>query len=228
MVIVGLAALQSFGIDAGRAMRYSREGTLWQGWSRGDSLETVGDSLTARDSLAGRDSIKETTPPPSPDEIEKRLREQIDSLRAVRNGISAEINELNNELYSLDSLAGADSITARIDSLAGIRDSLANIESVYSANDTVYLRDSYGFVRDTVLVPSRLKKNDPFKYKYYTALRDSSTRAQLRDSLIGARDSIELYLLDSLYIKDSTDIENSKPPIMARDTIVVPDSLKYT
>ena len=59
--------------------------------------------------------------------------------------------------------------------------------------------------RDTIKVPDSLKESDPLKYKYYIALRDSSTRAQLRDSLITSGDTLELHLLDSLYLKDSTD-----------------------
>ena len=59
--------------------------------------------------------------------------------------------------------------------------------------------------KDTIKVPDSLKESDPLKYKYYIALRDSSTRAQLRDSLITAGDTLELHILDSLYIKDSTD-----------------------
>ncbi len=192
-LIVGLAALQSFGIDAGRALRYSREGALWQGWSRADSLDTQIDSLAKTDSLTGANSQKPA-----------------------------------DTTVVSDSLAGRDNLTALSDSLNTLNDSLPVIDSLEFTNDTIYLRDTLGFIRDTVLVPSDLKESDPFKYKYFAVLRDSATRAHTRDSLLAAQDSMELSLLDSLYIKDSIDIENSKPPIMARDTIVVPDSLKYT
>ena len=60
--------------------------------------------------------------------------------------------------------------------------------------------------RDTIVVPDSLRETDPFFYKYYIAVKDSATRAQVRDSLIQARDTLELIKLDSLYIKDSTEV----------------------
>lgn len=60
--------------------------------------------------------------------------------------------------------------------------------------------------RDTITVPDSLKETDPLKYKYYIALKDSITRFQVRDSLMAIGDTLELHLLDSLYIKDSTDV----------------------
>ena len=59
--------------------------------------------------------------------------------------------------------------------------------------------------RDTIKVPDSLKTTDPLKYKYYIALKDSTTRFEIRDSLIEAGDTLELQKLDSLYIKDSTE-----------------------
>ena len=64
--------------------------------------------------------------------------------------------------------------------------------------------------RDTIKVPDSLKYTDPFFYKYYIAVKDSVTRAQVRDSLIQAQDTLELMKLDSLYIKDSTEIATAK------------------
>ena len=63
---------------------------------------------------------------------------------------------------------------------------------------------------DTIVVPDSLKDTDPFFYKYYIAVKDSLTRAQVRDSLIQANDSITLHKLDSLYLKDSTDMAKAK------------------
>ena len=60
--------------------------------------------------------------------------------------------------------------------------------------------------RDTIKVPEELKESDPFFYKYYIAVKDSATRMQVRDSLITAGDTLELHKLDSLYIKDSTEV----------------------
>ena len=62
--------------------------------------------------------------------------------------------------------------------------------------------------RDTIKVPDSLKETDPFFYKYYIAVKDSTTRVHVRDSLIAAGDTLELLKLDSLYIKDS--IETAK------------------
>ena len=64
--------------------------------------------------------------------------------------------------------------------------------------------------RDTIVVPDSLKYTDPFFYKYYIAVKDSATRAQVRDSLIQAQDTLELMMLDSLYVKDSTEVATAK------------------
>ena len=64
--------------------------------------------------------------------------------------------------------------------------------------------------RDTIVVPDSLKETDPFLYKYYIAVKDSTTRMQVRDSLIQAGDSLELHMLDSLYLKDSTEVAKAK------------------
>lgn len=64
--------------------------------------------------------------------------------------------------------------------------------------------------RDTIVVPDSLKETDPLKYRYYIAIKDSVTRVQTRDSLIAAGDTIELHLLDSLYLKDSTEVAKAE------------------
>ena len=64
--------------------------------------------------------------------------------------------------------------------------------------------------RDTIRIPDSLKFTDPFKFKYYIAIKDSTTRFQVRDSLINAGDTLELARLDSLYIKDSTEVAKAK------------------
>ena len=92
-------------------------------------------------------------------------------------------------------------ITMRQDSAyldAAIADSLGN--------DTIAVIQA----RDTIVVPDSLKETDPFFYKYYIAVKDSLTRAEVRDSLIQAKDSITLHKLDSLYLKDSTEIAKAK------------------
>ena len=60
--------------------------------------------------------------------------------------------------------------------------------------------------KDTIQVPDSLKETDPFKYKYYIAIKDSTVRFQVRDSLEAAGDTLELHMFDSLYVKDSAEV----------------------
>ena len=94
-------------------------------------------------------------------------------------------------MQSIDSL--------RVDTLA--TDTLA-IDSLQS--DTVMTL--FLTARDTIKVPDSLRDTDPFFYKYYIAVKDSTTRAEVRDSLLMAGDTLELMKLDSLYLKDSTEV----------------------
>ena len=64
--------------------------------------------------------------------------------------------------------------------------------------------------RDTIAIPDSLKETDPFFYKYYIAVKDAQTREEVRDSLLKAGDTLELQRLDSLYIKDSTEVAKAK------------------
>ena len=91
---------------------------------------------------------------------------------------------------SLVLVSEADS-TAITDSLTVLSDSLA--QPVIAA-------------RDTIVIPDSLKETDPFRYKYYIAIKDSTTRFQVRDSLISIGDTLELHRLDSLYLLDSTEV----------------------
>ena len=95
-------------------------------------------------------------------------------------------------------------------SLRRLADSLAHIH----ISDTTAISDSGVHVtlsaKDTIKIPDSLKHTDPLRYKYYIALKDSLTRFQIRDSLMQEGDSLELAILDSLYIKDSTDIAVAK------------------
>ena len=132
LLLVSLAALQSFGIDAGRAIGFRK----------------ISDSLSVN-------RLSDST--------------HIDSI--IVDSISAD--------------------TVAIDSLP--------------ADTAVVLT-----ARDTIVVPDSLKYTDPFFYKYYIAVKDSATRAQVRDSLILAQDTLELMMLDSLYVKDSTEVATAK------------------
>lgn len=137
LLFVSLAAIQSFGIDAGRAVGFKR----------------IADSL---------------------------MLSRLNDSTAIDSA-------------SIDSSAADSIITDSIASKAILQDSV-------QTDTTIFLT-----ARDTMIVPDSLKDTDPFFYKYYIAVKDSATRAYVRDSLIQAHDTLELLKLDSLYIKDSTE-----------------------
>ena len=131
-LLIGLAAVQSFGIDASRAL-----------------------------SIPGlRDSI---------------------ILSRIDDTSSAEVAVVDSSSATLDTLAVADT---------AIQDTIA--------------------ARDTIRIPDSLEFKDPFFFKYYIAVKDSTTRKQVRDSLMQIGDTLELMKLDSLYIKDSTEVAVAK------------------
>ena len=149
-LIVTVAALQSFGIDAGRAVGL------------------------------------------------RRLTDSLLSSRAGYSSATGVVDSLLADSLRLDTLA-ADTLV--IDTLATdtlLRDSILQ--------DTVKVLTA----KDTIVIPDSLKEKDPFFYKYYIAVKDSLTRAEVRDSLILAGDTLELMKLDSLYIKDSTEVATAK------------------
>lgn len=140
-VLVGLAAIQSFGIDAHRAINITELRDTF-------NLDKVEDSSSAVSAIALTDSL---TP--------------VDSAVADTTSISDTIE-----------VAATDTIVAA----------------------------------DTIKVPDSLQYTDPFFYKYYIAVKDSVTRHHVRDSLIQAGDTLEVMKLDSLYIKDSTEVAIAK------------------
>lgn len=124
----------------------------------------------------------------------------IDAHRAVRLRSLADSLALTRIDDTTDSgLHTADSLTA--DSLAIDQAPADTLLPDSLATDTLILT-----ARDTIKVPDSLKETDPFFYKYYIAVKDSATRAIVRDSLMTAGDTVELMKLDSLYIKDSTEV----------------------
>ena len=123
----------------------------------------------------------------------------IDAHRAVR--IFGPADTL--VLTEIDDTTGAAGIA--IDSLPSDTVHIDSLVPDSIATDTLVLT-----ARDTIKVPDSLKDTDPFFYKYYIAVKDSVTRAQVRDSLMTAGDTLELMKLDSLYIKDSTEIAIAK------------------
>ena len=91
-----------------------------------------------------------------------------------------------------------------IDSLEATADSTFILDF---KNDSIQTADSVKpSPRDTIKIPDSLKVTDPVRYRYYIELKDPTTRFATRDSLLQAGDTLEVQRLDSLYIKDSTDI----------------------
>ena len=133
----------------------------------------------------------------------------IDVHRAVRLWSLAD----SLALTRLDDTTGTEAAPAdslRIDSIiTGLfpADSTAadSLASDSTAVDSTVLDTLFLTARDTIKVPDSLKETDPFFYKYYIAVKDSTTRFQVRDSLIMAGDTLELMKFDSLYVKDSTE-----------------------
>ena len=118
----------------------------------------------------------------------------IDAHRAVRLwGLTDSL-----VLTRLDDTTATEAIlTDSLDLIADSTDTSADTAGI----DTLFLT-----ARDTIKVPDSLKETDPFFFKYYIAVKDSATRAMVRDSLIMAGDTLELMKLDSLFIKDSTEV----------------------
>ena len=102
-------------------------------------------------------------------------------------------------------------IISHLPDTTAVRDSILQADTTRQepgiSDSTINLALS---AKDTIKVPDSLKETDPFKYKYYIAIKDSTTRFQVRDSLMAAGDSLELAMLDSLYIKDSTEVAKAK------------------
>ncbi len=133
----------------------------------------------------------------------------IDAHRAVRLwGLADSL-----VLTRLDDTTATETVPAdslRIDSL--FTDLLSEDSTAADSTvlDTASVDTLFLTARDTIKVPDSLKETDPFFYKYYIAVKDSTTRFQVRDSLIMAGDTLELMKFDSLYTKDSTEIAIAK------------------
>ena len=105
-----------------------------------------------------------------------------------------------------------DSLTAAIEEADSILARDGVVTDSLAANDTVFVSDTITgspadslSARDTIVIPDSLRYTDTLKFKYYIALKDSVTRAAVRDSLRSIGDSLELHRLDSLVFKDSTE-----------------------
>ena len=134
-------------------------------------------------------------------------------------GRSIRLQRIADSLY-INNLADSNSVNSQFDTLVIEADSTVRIaDSLILENsvtdslilDTLIAEETKKIMaRDTIVVPDSLKEKDPFFYKYYIAVKDSLTRAEVRDSLLQAGDTLELMKLDSLYLKDSADVAKAK------------------
>lgn len=142
-LLIGLAAVQSFGIDAARSRHISQ----------------IADSLMQ---ASGSDT--------------SIVREPIDSEAATTS----------DSILFIHSNPGVASV----------------IEGLSHKIDSIHALTP----RDTIIPPDSLRYTDSLRYRYYVELNNAPTRAQTRDSLIAAGDSLQLHLLDSIFRKDSIEI----------------------
>lgn len=96
------------------------------------------------------------------------------------------------------------SAVVAVSDTSSLPDSLAQNDTIVPL-DTIAPKDTIA-PRDTIRIPDSLEFKDPFFFKYYIAVKDSTTRKQVRDSLMQVGDTLELMKLDSLYVKDSTEV----------------------
>ena len=169
VAIVICAAVQSFGVDAIRTMRFHTERESVPGIVssvRDSSLGVSDSSIYSHDSTGGGIYIPDSTV------YFRRLRDSI-----VLDSLKAQVDSFGRDYLDSVEIALLDSLTEMF---------------------TIH-------VRDTLTIPDSLEFKDPFKFKYYVALRDTTVRRLTRDSLMTA-DSLELIRFDSLYVQDSTEI----------------------
>lgn len=119
-----------------------------------------------------------------------RINEGRDSIEVVKTEL---------DTSAADSISAADGIFVQ-DSLR-IADSIRKADSLHIA-DSIHRADS---IIKAHTPPDSLRLTDTLKFKYYKALKDTVTRAAVRDSLRSIEDSLELHRLDSLVYKDSSE-----------------------
>lgn len=90
----------------------------------------------------------------------------------------------------------------QIDTL--LRDTLQP-RSIWEDDDTtnLFAEELYIDPRDTTVVPDSLRESDPFRYRWYVALRDSTVRRTVVDSLQAEGDSLLWPRIDSIFRADS-------------------------
>ena len=137
----------------------------------------------------------------------------IDTARAIsfkKQADSLIFNRLDDTIAATDIAIDSLTMESVIDTVMVDSTALDSLIIDTVAVDTLVADTLEIAARDTIVVPEGLRETDPFKYKYYIAIKDSLTRVQVRDSLLQAGDTIEVQKLDSLYIKDSTEVAVAK------------------
>lgn len=88
-----------------------------------------------------------------------------------------------------------------------LRRDTVKVRDIWADDDTLgfgaLFDEDYIDPRDTTVVPDSLRETDPFRYRWYVALRDSTIRRIVVDSLRAGGDSLLSLRIDSVYRSDS-------------------------
>ncbi len=114
---------------------------------------------------------------------------------------------LETGLMTLSPSASADTVIYHNNIFTKFRSDYERALADSAAADSLGLDSTDVFIsaRDTMKVPDSLRFTDPFRFKYYVAIKDSLTHIIVRDSLKQAGDTLDWPKLDSLYRIDSTE-----------------------
>ena len=109
--------------------------------------------------------------------------------------------------FQIDTTLRADTTRTHLDTLLQKADSTLEdvLDSLFFGDETPADTIPQITARDTMKVPEELRETDPFRYQWYVAIKDSLTHRIVVDSLMDAGDSLLWPIIDSLYLKDSTD-----------------------
>lgn len=192
VVIAGVVAVQTVGVEASRASRLS----VWFPSAAKDTVVSeVPDTFKKHvpDTLIVKaDSLKS-----APDCT--AVQGALDSLKPLHDSLGAGGRGLKGTAGDLDSTFGKSPL-----------DSLAEEEDFDLFGDAQEDTVPKVFARDTMKVPDSLKLTDPFLYQWYVAVKDGYTHRIVVDSLKAEGDSLLWPRIDSLYLADSTAVAIEK------------------
>ncbi len=206
LVIVAVAAVQVFGVDLNHGIFPSPihqyhpqdsteidvDTSLFQNSPfLTDSLSTSADSVAIKDTFIDVDYYYRKVRPILYDTI-------VTKRDSILSFIDTLLSQRDSVLAIGDSLSRRDSIIAWIDTVISHRDSILVLR------DTLIQRHLTGY--DTIVPPEELRETFPLKYKYYVAIKDSTARFEIRDSLLAVGDTTEWEVLQDLYLTDSLEV----------------------